>query len=211
VNDCNNCDCDHLGATGGTSSSLGDWLWSDLEGTDGTELCQRTLVGRSPDGRFLIPFLQNEYSVDLKQRRIDGAAVPYSSELQLVLLSYLVHASDVPLVGKWVSEQTLKGGSLFFQGPHALPTVEVAAKFARDLPEFQKRAKAMGGESLEYGDGSYRLPALPRIPISIVLWLEDEEFPARASFLFDPTAEAHFAPDLVFAMTRCVVRELLTD
>ena len=54
-----------------------------------------------------------------------------------------------------------------------------------------------------------RIQALPRVPVACVLWVEDEEFPARVSFLFDPSIESHLQLDVVLALVRCIAKNLL--
>ena len=61
----------------------------------------------------------------------------------------------------------------------------------------------------EYGDLGLEFQALPRVPVACVLWVEDEEFPARVSFLFDPSIESHLQLDVVLALVRCVAKNLL--
>ncbi len=69
---------------------------------------------------------------------------------------------------------------------------------------------ALGGTKVEeYGDIALEFMALPRIPVVCVLWAEDEEFPARVSFLFDPSIESFLPLDVILALVRSVVKRLL--
>jgi hypothetical protein len=38
------------------------------------------------------------------------------------------------------------------------------------------------------------------VPVTLILWLEDEEFPARSHLLFDETCEQHLPPDIVWSV-----------
>jgi hypothetical protein len=62
---------------------------------------------------------------------------------------------------------------------------------------------------MEYGDASLRLQPLPRVPLVCILWVQDEEFPAGVSYLFDPTADSHLRLDAVLGMVGCVGRALI--
>ena len=42
-----------------------------------------------------------------------------------------------------------------------------------------------GASPLDYGDFSVIIKALPLVPMSMVLWEGDEEFPAEGNILFD--------------------------
>ncbi|MEJ2208321.1 MAG: DUF3786 domain-containing protein [Anaerolineae bacterium] len=58
---------------------------------------------------------------------------------------------------------------------------------------FQAAARAMGAESLSFGDASFLFRALPRLWMAVVLYVADDEFPASANVLFDASA-SHYLP-----------------
>ncbi|TAL23845.1 MAG: DUF3786 domain-containing protein, partial [Nitrospirae bacterium] len=58
----------------------------------------------------------------------------------------------------------------------------------------------LGGKLLNYGDAAVELLPLPRIPVTLILWFSDDEFPARADLLFDATCERHLPLDIVWSI-----------
>ena len=48
-------------------------------------------------------------------------------------------------------------------------------------------ARALGGRRSELGDFSVTIPAFPCVPVTLVFWKKDEEFPERLTILFDGT------------------------
>jgi hypothetical protein len=46
-----------------------------------------------------------------------------------------------------------------------------------------------------------------KLPVALLYWAGDEEFPAEAKLLFDETIAAHFALDIVFALAVGVCEE----
>jgi hypothetical protein len=122
-------------------------------------------------------------------------------------LWYLIHAKDIPLTGRLIKPVNLKGGEIFFRGSHALPLEGVALKYGHDREAFIKRGKELCGEPLEYGDASLRFLPLPRVPVTVILWLGDEEFPPGADLLFDSSCEMHLPLDIIWsiAMTTLLV------
>jgi hypothetical protein len=109
-----------------------------------------------------------------------------------------------------VSERQLPGGSLFFQGPHALPLAPLLRRFGADGEAFRRVCLGLGGRPIEFGDAGFAFQALPFIPLAVILWIADEEFPARAGMLFDPTAADHLPLDLLLALAHAVVARLET-
>ena len=164
------------------------------------------------EGFYSIDSIGGEYRIYIDEERVEeaGGDSPASDpEFQLTLLSYLIHAQEIPRTGKWVSEKDLRGGSIFFRGPHQLPAAPLVKKFGKNAELFLEAGKALGGKPLDFGDVSLEFSVLPRVPLAIVLWAEDEEFPARVSFLFDSSIETHLVLDVIFAMVCSVVRKLM--
>jgi hypothetical protein len=59
------------------------------------------------------------------------------------------------------------------------------------------------------GDRAYEFPFFPRLPVRLLLWLADAEFPARVVFLFDRTADQHLQLDGLWALGKALVNVLL--
>jgi hypothetical protein len=51
----------------------------------------------------------------------------------------------------------------------------------------------LGGHKAEHGDESFVLAALPRVPMTYILWKGDEEFPAAVQLLFDKSVEGYLS------------------
>ncbi|MBA7533956.1 hypothetical protein ES705_26202 [subsurface metagenome] len=185
-----------------------DKLCKELRLLKPEEVCDRACVRFSREGFYSIDSIGGEYRIYIDEERVEETgADPLASdpEFQLTLFSYLIHAQEIRLTGKWVSEKDLRGG----RGPHQLPAASLVKKFGRDAELFLEAGKVLGGKPLDFGDLSLEFSVLPRVPLTCVLWVEDEEFPARMSFLFDSSIEAHLELDVIFALVNSVVRKLL--
>lgn len=125
----------------------------------------------------------------------------------LACLWYLGKARNKPLSGKLVSPASLSGGEIFQKGTHVLPLDEIAAKYDSDLEGFLERGKELGGEQVEHGDASLTLYPFPRVPVTMILWRGDDDFPARTDMFFDATCEQHLPTDVIWstAMTSVLV------
>ena len=69
--------------------------------------------------------------------------------------------------------------------------------------------RLLGGKETDFGDASFRLWPLPRIPMGYILWRADDEFPAHLVITFDAHIEKHFPLDVVWAMVNEVGLMLL--
>lgn len=115
---------------------------------------------------------------------------------RLSILRYLTGAKDIPLSGELIKPVNLKGGQLFFRGTHVLPCDALAGKYGNNVEGFFAKGAELGGEQLKYGDASIRLFPLPRIPVVLILWRADDEFPARLDLLFDSACEIQLPIDI---------------
>jgi hypothetical protein len=188
-------------------------LWQKLREQKPEDVCRRTQAKPGPGG-YLLQFLCREVAVSLADGRIGGElADPLleDQELELLLLTYLTQAEETPPSNAWITEKDLPGGSLFFRGPHALPVQPLVRRFGTDREAFRKAAVGLGGTPLEFGDASFGFRVLPRLPAAGILWLGDEEFPARFTMMFDRTTDHHLPLDVVLALAHCLGQTLLAQ
>jgi hypothetical protein len=194
-------------------SLLHEELWQQLASLDRQKTSQRAKCQYLADPeRYVITLLNTEYVVNLTAQQIFSAqpgSEPAEFLEQLCLLAYLINAKDLPLADKLVSAESLPGGAFFFRGPHALPTRKLEETFG-DKPDLLYEAGArLNAKQRDFGDASVQFLVLPRIPLVFVIWAGDEEFPARASILFDETAGSHLLLDALLAVVNLAVNALV--
>jgi hypothetical protein len=160
---------------------------------------------------YRVPFLNVEYEIDPERNTIvvpSGLDNP-GFQTGLVLINYLLHASDHGITGRMVTFRELNGGNLFFRGPHALSTQPVIERFGRDSGLLMSKAEAIGATAIKNGDVAFRLPALPKILIAYTLYRADEEFPAELTITFDANTDRHLPLDTIWALINVVSRRLV--
>jgi len=172
----------------------------DREQTAGRAKC-RYLAERDSFAVFL---LNNEYLVDpagKTVRAISAApdAKPAGFLEQLCILAYLVNIRDLPLAGKLVSVEKLDPGGFFFRGSHRLPVEKLENAFGPHPRLLHNAGQALNATERAFGDAAIELLVLPRIPLTLIIWGADAEFPARASILFDQSASSQLPLDVLFA------------
>jgi hypothetical protein len=110
----------------------------------------------------------------------------------ILLLHYLLRADGSPPTGRWLAFRELPDGMFYAQAF----TARAEAVLARGLDEqedawrqgLRRKIATLGGQELDMADESYRLLALPLLPVAVLLWRGDAEFPAEARILFDANA-----------------------
>ena len=139
----------------------------------------------------------------------DHAPKDASFELELILLTYLVRSQELELSGEFVNEKQLPGGETFFRGPHHLSTGSLEQVFGEDRIAFLSAGEGLHGTVMDLGDAAVRLPVFPRVPVILILWEKDDEFPARITVNFDATVSSHLSLDIVWAMIHVVSQWML--
>jgi hypothetical protein len=128
---------------------------------------------------------------------------------KLSILWYLVSAKNIVPSNKMVRPADLRGGGIYSKGSHVLPLDRIADKYGNDIEGFLQRGNELGCEELDYGDASIKLSPFPRVPITIIIWKGDDEFPARSDLLFDATCELHLPVDIIWSTAMMTVLMML--
>jgi hypothetical protein len=161
----------------------------------------------SSTSSYTVKSLGMDVVVSVPERSLTTAAEGSAVLLQrlgyfsrLSILWYLVSVKDVACTGTPVKLENIPGGDIFTRGSHVLPLDKVAQKYGRDKAGFIEKGKRLGGEITKGGDASIRLLPLPRIPVVLTLWLEDEEFPPRVDLFFDSTCSTQMPLDMLWSV-----------
>jgi hypothetical protein len=190
-------------------------LWEQLVKLNGGETAKRAKCQYLTDPeRYVVTLLSTEYVVHLSDKQIfstrpDSSPTPAEFLEQLCLLAYLISAQDLPLSNKLVGPEHLPTGQFFFRGLHSLPTGKLEKAFGKSPERLYEVSERFGAKRREFGDVSIELQALPRIPVTIVIWGGDEEFDARASILFDQTAGNQMPLDALGVLVNLTVKALV--
>lgn len=186
-------------------------LWRQLLELDGDKVAQRAKCRHSAEPLcYIISLLNSEYTVNLSEKKI--LSTKHSEQAgffeEICILAYLINAKDIPPADKLTRAEALPGGQFFFRGLHNLDTEKLEKAFGECPERLYKIADEFGANRCEFGDASIKLNVLPRIPLTIVIWQKDEEFPARASVLFDETAAKQMPLDALWTAANIAIKAL---
>jgi hypothetical protein len=132
---------------------------------------------------------------DLKARKIsDGSECSvYDAGM---LMYYLREADGTPIADRWIGYRELPGGSFYSQAFQGYSGDRLARQYGEKLEAYTAAAHALEGVSLTALPGvAFAFLPLPRIRLATILYPGDEEFPARASVLFDLAASHYMTTD----------------
>lgn len=155
--------------------------------------------GDASHGRFMLRFLGDEVAISFPEFDFDaGCSLP--PHVRALLVHYLARSAGAEPVGPWQAFADLPDGRFYaraFQGY----TGDALARRLADRTGLDARVAVLGGRTMAReelatnADGAWFVPGLPRVPVAVVWWDADDEFPARAELLFDASASSHLPTD----------------
>ncbi len=140
-------------------------------------------------------------------RWADGRETP--SFLQSLILAYLQTADGAPSADRWISFRELPNGGFYHQAFQGYGPNRLSKRWGLDVEGFSAACRALGGMRLDLGDAGFALRVLPRIDIAAIYWLGDEDFPSRASILFDANAHHYMITDGLAILGNQLVGKIL--
>ena len=151
----------HLGAR-----EAGDYVAIDV-------LSRRCLVG--PEG----------------VKAADGRPLDFT--VRIVLAYYVLHGGSGALAGQWVAYRDFKDGAFFYEAFKRIVEYKIAQDFSGRMDDLKRTAASLGAEHIETelgGDLGLRFPVLPNVPLLLIFYDADEDFPSSARVLFDASGPA---------------------
>jgi hypothetical protein len=129
---------------------------------------------------------------DLRNRPLQEVA----PSVYCILCGY-AEAEPVPEALKLVSFRQLPGGHAYHKAFLGRVVLSIQRVFGSKPRMLVEAARLLGGSEVSYGECSVRVNSLPLVPVTVVLWVEDPEFPASANMLFDASISHYLTTEQV--------------
>jgi hypothetical protein len=187
-------------------------LSKHLEGTDISASAKQLDLAVNRTGAAEIPFFGTTYLVSRNGvQRSDGKR--FSDSIASVLIHYISNGSRSRPAGQFVTFADL-AGPLFKQGSYSVSALErpIIKRFQGRVPDLITAASSVGGrQDGEAGLGAVSLifNLLPNIPLQLIFYDRDEEFPARVTLLFDRNATQIIDFEVLAVLVTIFVQSLI--
>ena len=162
-------------------------------------------------GEIEVPFLNRIYRVSERGlAHSDGGKI--LDTLGSVIIQYVLNGSRSEAAWKFVTLSEL-AGPLFTEGAYTHDALEspLVKRFKGKMPELMAAADCLGGwpgGQAGLGGVSLIFELLPKIPVQLIFYDSDKEFPARASLLCDQNATDFLEFEFIAVLVTIFVREL---
>jgi len=129
---------------------------------------------------------------------------------QILILHYLNGLKQIMPEGQWLSFQEIPDGRFYMDAFVRRAKEPLVRTFGNDPGDLILLAKAMfGAVEADKGDASVIVEALPHIPVMLIIWKGDEEFPPDGSILFDSTIKELLSAEDIAWLAGMVVYPLV--
>ena len=127
---------------------------------------------------------------------IDGEGVkasdgtPLDFKIRIVAAHYLLHAGQGEETGQWMAYRDFKDGAFFHPSFAQTAEQKIAEHFSGRMTDLERSGEVNGGRRVDDlgGDVCLRFSAFPKIPVVLIFYDADDEFPSSARILFDSSA-----------------------
>ena len=136
-----------------------------------------------------------------------------SIQQQAFLLHYLNGAcssNGIEMSGEWVSYQDIPDGRFYmdaFIKRAKDPLLKTFGFMAKKMVEIA--SKLYDAELLDLGDFSVKVNALPIVPVALLIWEGDEDFPPDGNLLFDKTISNILSAEDIATLAGMVVYPMI--
>ncbi len=187
-----------------TTEFIDKIYFQELSKQDPVDVCRRALCSYDEPNKFYTVSVWGEpykiYPHQFSIKHVNEGYEAFHPYLDLFAVHYLLRAKEIEPEDQWVSEKDIPGGSTFFRGPHEIPTHLITAPFNNDIEEFKNKCEQLMGSPLDLADAAFAFKITPRIPVAVLFWAGDEDFPAESKILFDKTIAEQSALDIIYAL-----------
>jgi Domain of unknown function (DUF3786)/Putative Fe-S cluster len=197
-----------------SSLSLSDWredlirkLREEVKAIDFGEVAEGIGAEVKDDGLFLT-CMGREFTISPDGQIVTkGHMTPW---IKILLLHYIRTRGSGELTGRWSSFGELKSGMVkasSFERDCEEPLREM---FDKDFGKVEKTLLRMGAE--RRGDfptpSAWYIRLLPRIPVVVLYWPAEEEFPSKVKILLDSSADRFLDAESMIFLVEGLVRNI---
>jgi hypothetical protein len=175
-------------------------------------ICERAGFD-SEDGESLrVPFLNRDYAIhypdfEFNDQNDPDREIPIQE--QILILHYMMAPKSSLVRGPWVSYREIPGASFYFSAFIKRAIDPLKNVFGHNPENLTKAANFLGGIPIEPGDVGFEFLLFPNVPLQLILYVGDEEFPAEANILFDHSVGEILSPEDIAWLAGMLVYRLI--
>jgi hypothetical protein len=129
---------------------------------------------------------------------------------RILILHYLNGSERADLTGELIAYQDIPSARFYLDAFNRRVKYPMINAFGDQPDQLSSLAKEFFGANLSsIGDGSVVIQALPKIPITLVIWKGDEEISSDGTILFDSSIKDILSAEDISELTSMIVYPLI--
>ena len=186
----------------------------ELRNSDLIDRCAKSgaTLEKVGNGDFIIKllYLNRICEIRIPEMRIayEGSEEDIPVWAKILILHYLNRSKGLVLSASPITFRQVPGGSGYYPAYVKRALSPLVNAFGSDPKLLIEAAKQLGGWENPQGDASVTIPAFPHVPLTIIVWKGDEEFPASANILFDATITENLSTEDIEVLCQMVALKL---
>ena len=158
-----------------------------------------------------LEYLNQSYQITLPD--IDISLKDSQEEVPLrdkiLILHYLTQAKGTPISNKAIAYKELPEGTNYFPTFSKRAIQPLVTHFGKEPHRLLDVARVLDGHKADYGDVSVTINAFSRVPITLILWRGDEEFPCEGNIIFDSTISDYLSTEDINVLCETIAWRLV--
>ena len=128
---------------------------------------------------------------------------------KLIMLHYFISAKGTSPAGRLITFRELPEG-IVYQPTFAKRTIKpLLDNFGKEPDRLLLFGQMLGGYIADYGDTAITIDAFSRVPITIVVWQGDDEFPSQGNVLFDTNISDYLPTEDITVLCEIIAWKLV--
>jgi len=160
---------------------------------------------------IVVEYLNQSYQVTLPDVEISLIGSEESVPLRdkILILHYLTQAKGTPLSNRIIAYRELPEGANYFPTFSKRAIKPLVDHFSKEPGRLVDVAEKLGGRRVDYGDVAVTINAFRRVPIILLLWRGDEEFPPEGNILFEGTISDYLSTEDINVLCEVIAWRLV--
>lgn len=158
-----------------------------------------------------VQYLDRAYKITLPEISVSfqdsAAAVPLRDKI--LVLHYFIQAKGTPVTQKWITYKDFPEGAVYFPTFYKRAIKPWVERFGQCPEKLLDAARTLEGQKIDFGSFGVVIPAFKRVPVALVLWQGDEEFPPEGNILFDSNISDYLTTDDINVLCQTIAWRLV--
>ena len=166
----------------------------------------------NPANNLLVKFLADEYSVDIRERKVFSSScnVPAKDFISILLLHYLAQKlKGLPVPsGRWLTFREFSGVEGYYEAFHRRCIEPIIRKYGKKPEALKDILGRLPAKLSDGADVSLVIEVFIDVPVLIKLWKQDAEFEPEANMYFDSSIKNIFCTEDIVVLAQMVASQL---